>query len=172
MTQTAVARKSAALGLLWVTPLGFLCKRYSGPAHRWLNNYGAGLLYEVLMNKNYDQILSALQRSSFRARFGLGKRDRLYIQKKGMSTIREHAVDLIRSRIAPAFPKNDGKQTPMRNHPVFIAQHATGTCCRKCLQKWHGIEKGRVLTDSEVDFVVTLIMRWIERNAGEGGHPA
>ena len=65
------------------------------------------------------------------------------------------------SRIAPDYPKNDGKQTPMRGHPVFIAQHATATCCRKCIQKWHGIEKGRALNDAEVQFIVALIMGWI-----------
>ncbi len=29
-----------------------------------------------------------------------------------------------------AEPRNDGKQTPFRGHPVFTAQHATATCCR------------------------------------------
>lgn len=89
-----------------------------------------------------------------------------------METIRRHAADFIQSRIAPAFPKNDGKQTPMKNHPVFIAQHATGTCCRGCLEKWHCIEKGRSLTGAEVDFVVELIMQWVERNAEGPGDPA
>jgi len=86
-----------------------------------------------------------------------------------METIRRHAVDFIHSRIAPAFPKNDGKQTPVKNHPVFIAQHATGTCCRGCLEKWHGIEKGRKVSDPEIDFVVSLIMRWIERYTEASG---
>ena len=40
-------------------------------------------------------------------------------------------------RIAPKEPLNDGKQTPMKGHPVFIAQHATATCCRECTRKWH-----------------------------------
>ncbi|MDH4011678.1 MAG: DUF4186 domain-containing protein, partial [Desulfobacterales bacterium] len=71
--------------------------------------------------------------------------------------------DFVNSRVAPDFPKNDGKQTPMRGHPVFIAQHATATCCRGCLQKWHGIEKGRALNAAEVNYAVALIMGWIER---------
>ena len=72
-------------------------------------------------------------------------------------------MQFIRDRLAPANPPNDGKQTPMKNHPVFIAQHATATCCRKCIQKWHGIEKGRALNAEEVKFIVALVMGWIER---------
>ena len=85
-----------------------------------------------------------------------------YISTKGLETIKEHAYQFINTRVAPADPKNDGKQTPMKGHPVFIAQHATATCCRKCIQKWHGIEKGRALNSEEIDFVVALIMGWIE----------
>jgi hypothetical protein len=49
----------------------------------------------------------------------------------------------------------------MKEHLVFIAQHGTATCCRKCIQKWHGIEKGRALSEAEIDYVVALIMGWI-----------
>lgn len=56
-----------------------------------------------------------------------------------MDTIRSHASDFVRTRLAPAQIPNDGKQTPMRGHPVFLAQHATGCCCRGCLYKWHRI---------------------------------
>ena len=117
-----------------------------------------------------DQIataFAALKKSKFRSRFKLKDKDRQYIQDKGIDTIRSHAVDFITSRLAQPYPKNDGKQTPMRGHPVFIAQHATATCCRGCTQKWHGIEKGRALTAEEVDFVVALIVGWIERQIKE-----
>ena len=89
-------------------------------------------------------------------------KDRQYIQDKGIDTIRQHAVDFIKTRIEPQNPKNDGKQTPMRGHPVFVAQHATATCCRGCIQKWHGIEKDRVLNDQEIEFVVGLAIGWIK----------
>jgi hypothetical protein len=59
------------------------------------------------------------------------------------------------------------KETPMRGHPVFIAQHATATCCRGCISKWHGIEKGRAKSETEVVFIVALIMGWIERQLDE-----
>ena len=118
--------------------------------------------------KTVDSALELLKRSSFRSKFKLTDRDRQYIQDKGIETIKDHAFDFINSRIAPKFPKNDGKQTPIKGHPVFIAQHATATCCRGCLQKWHRIQKGRALSDNEVEFIVNLIMGWIEKQIDGG----
>ena len=118
--------------------------------------------------KTVDSALELLKRSSFRSKFKLTEKDRQYIQDKGIETIKDHAFDFINSRIAPKFPKNDGKQTPMKGHPVFIAQHATATCCRSCLQKWHRIQKGRALSDNEVEFIVNLIMGWIEKQIDGG----
>ena len=110
---------------------------------------------------------ASLNRSKFRSKFKLTQKDRDYITTKGLQTIRDHAFQFINSRVAPAIPKNDGKQTPMRGHPAFIAQHATATCCRKCIQKWHGIEKGRALNEKEIDYILALIMGWIERHINE-----
>ncbi len=114
------------------------------------------------MNDRINHTLDSLKKSKFRSKFKLSQKDRDYIDTKGLETIKEHAFQYINSRVAPEYPKNDGKQTPMRGHPVFIAQHATATCCRGCISKWHGFEKGRALNDAEVDFVVGLIMGWIE----------
>lgn len=108
--------------------------------------------------------LDSLQRSKFRSSFYLRKKEKAYIDKNGMEKIKEHAYDFIKNKLAPAYPDNDGAQTPMKNHPVFIAQHATGTCCRGCLEKWHKISKGVELTDNQVNYVVALIMGWIKRN--------
>ena len=119
----------------------------------------------TLPDSTIPQKLTSLRKSKFRSKFNLAQKDREYIAAKGLETIKEHAFQFINSRVAPDFPKNDGKQTPMKGHPVFIAQHATATCCRKCIQKWHGIEKGRTLNGSEINFIVTLIMGWIERQA-------
>jgi hypothetical protein len=114
------------------------------------------------MNDRINQSLNSLKKSSFRSKFKLTQKDRDYITAKGFETIKEHAFQFINSRVAPDLPKNDGRQTPMRGHPVFIAQHATATCCRGCIQKWHGIEKGKALNEREVEFIVVLIMGWVE----------
>ena len=104
-----------------------------------------------------------LSQSKFRSSFSLKANDRSYVSEKGMEKVREHACDFIRKRLAPAEIPNDGKQTPMRGHPVFVAQHATATCCRGCLEKWHRIPKGRELTEAEQEYVVNVIMEWIGR---------
>lgn len=111
----------------------------------------------------YEQRLAALSRSNFRSRFHLGLRDRQYICDKGWDVMRRHAADFVSQRLAPAFIPNDGKQTPMRGHPVFIAQHATACCCRGCLAKWHGIPAGRALTDEEQNYIVGLLLFWMQR---------
>src|SRR5210317_1157640 len=110
-----------------------------------------------MADSSISEKLISLGKSKFRSKFKLTQKDRDYIATKGLETIRDHAYQFINSRVAPAFPKNDGKQTPMKGHPVFIAQHGTASCCRKCIQKWHGIQKGRALNDAEVDFMVALI---------------
>lgn len=109
-----------------------------------------------------EDILSRLKKSNFRSSFHLTKKDLDYIHEKGMSTIREHAYTFISKRLAPEVIPNDGKQTPMRGHPVFIAQHATATCCRGCLYKWHKISQNRSLTKEEITYIVEVIMKWIE----------
>ena len=107
--------------------------------------------------------LVALSTSRFRKSFRLGMKERQYIRDKGIETIIQHTRDFIRNRLAPAIIPNDGKQTPMRGHPVFLAQHATGTCCRSCLRKWHQIEPGAALTQRQQKYVVAIIMAWIEK---------
>lgn len=111
--------------------------------------------------RDLDELFEALGRSSFRMRFRLGKSERAYLNEKGVDEILVHARRFIADRLAPADPPNDGKQTPWRGHPVFVAQHATATCCRGCLAKWHGLEKGRPLTSTEVDHVLRAIERWL-----------
>lgn len=110
-----------------------------------------------------EEALLKLQRSDFRAKFHLSQEDIEYIDKKGLDVIRAHAADFVAARLAPAVIENDGKQTPMRGHPVFKAQHACACCCRGCLSKWYRIPKGRPLTESQQRKIVNLLMAWIEK---------
>lgn len=120
------------------------------------------------MDRAFDDVLARLARSKFRARFAIRGRELDYLQRLPPEKLREHARDFVLERLAPAAPANDGRQTPMRNHPVFVAQHATATCCRGCLEKWHGIGRGRELTAAEVDWVVGLIAAFCGRFRGPG----
>ena len=108
-----------------------------------------------------DEIFAQLERSPFRSRFHLRAQDRAYLDQKGLPLILQHAQDFIDKRLAPAHPKNDGKQTPFRGHPVFVAQHATATCCRSCLAKWHNIPSGRELSGDERTYVIRVLERWL-----------
>lgn len=121
-----------------------------------------------------EDLFDALSQSRFRSRFKLGPEERAYLHMKGRAAVARHAAEFIARRLAPAKPARDGKQTPMRGHPVFIAQHATATCCRGCLEKWHGIPRGRALGESEQAYVVSVIASWIAREdpaAPETGEP-
>jgi len=111
--------------------------------------------------RDIEQLFTALARSTFRQSFRLNAKDTAYLQEKGLPVILSHAEDFISKRLAPAIIANDGKQTPMRGHPVFVGQHATATCCRGCLEKWHRIPHGRALTSEEQAYVVRVLERWL-----------
>ena len=114
-----------------------------------------------------DEALDKLQTSKFRAGFHLKEKEKAYVRQKGMDTIRRHAQDFVRQRLAPAVIPNDGRQTPMRGHPVFLAQHACACCCRGCLNKWYRVPKGTELTARQQEKIVNLLMVWIERQMQE-----
>ncbi len=111
--------------------------------------------------RNLDELFAALARSRFRARMRLGRQERAYLEQKTLAVVLDHARRFVAERLAPAKPRNDGRQTPMRGHPVFVAQHATATCCRGCLARWHGIAKGRPLTETQIEYVLRVIERWL-----------
>ena len=111
--------------------------------------------------RSLDDLFAALGNSPFRRRFHLGTAEREYIEGRGLERVLVEAEELIARRLAPAAPRNDGKQTPFRGHPVFVAQHATATCCRGCLAKWHEIPRGEALTDAEQAHVIATIERWL-----------
>ncbi len=108
-----------------------------------------------------EEKLNGLSKSKFRNSFHLKKYMIKYIDEKGIDTIKKHTIDFINEKLAPANPKNDGKQTPTKNHPTFIAMHACACCCRSCLYKWHQIEKGKELTNSEKNYIYKLLITWI-----------
>ncbi len=119
--------------------------------------------------RDLDDLFAALARSPFRSRFRLGPKERAYLDAKTLPVVLQHGRQFLMDRLAPAEPRNDGRQTPMRGHPVFIAQHATATCCRGCLSKWHFIREGRPLTEEEVEYALGVIQRWLEGQMGLPG---
>jgi hypothetical protein len=116
--------------------------------------------------RDVQEVLSSLRHSPFRSRIHLQEKELDYLRKKGIGEVLKHAADFVEKRLAPASPAKDGKQTPWHNHPVFVAQHATATCCRGCLQKWHQIPKGRALSGEEQQYIVEVIGKWLSQEAG------
>jgi hypothetical protein len=117
--------------------------------------------------RKLDEVFAKLPQSPFRSRFRLGPAESLYLEQKGLETVLRHGRDFVERRLAPAHPTKDGKQTPMRGHPIFIAQHATATCCRSCLAKWHGIPLGKALGDVEKAHVLAALKRWLIAHSRE-----
>ena len=114
-----------------------------------------------------DEALEKLGRSKFRSSFRLTEEDRRYLREKGPDVIRRHAGDFVLQKLAPSDPVNDGKQTPMRGHPVFKAMHATACCCRGCLSKWYKVPQHRALSANEQERIVNLLMAWLEKEDPE-----
>jgi hypothetical protein len=108
-----------------------------------------------------DEVIRRLAASKFRRRFRLQGRELAYLQTWGLPHVLKQAAELIRKRVAPEVIPNDGRQTPWRNHPVFVAQHATATCCRGCLEKTHDIARGHALTEEELAHVLAAIEKWL-----------
>jgi hypothetical protein len=108
-----------------------------------------------------DRLFEALGRSRFRSRFRLNPADAHTLAAKGLPAVLGHAAQFVTTRLAPAQPAKDGRQTPMRGHPAFVAQHATASCCRSCLAKWHKIPSGRAMTEPEQALVLAAIKRWL-----------
>ena len=113
--------------------------------------------------QSIDQALNKLDHSRFRSSFYLTKKEKEYLEEKGMDVMESHARDFVRTKLKPADPVNDGKQTPMHGHPVFKAMHATGCCCRGCLNKWYKVPLHQELNEEQEEKIVRLLMAWLER---------
>ncbi len=113
----------------------------------------------------WNALKERLSRSRFRSRFQLGTAELRMIAENGWEKTEHQCRKFILTRLAPAEPLHDGRQTPMRGHPCFIAQHATGCCCRSCLSKWHGIPAGKALSAAETAYLVSVLMAWLHEHA-------
>ena len=84
-------------------------------------------------------------------------------KKFSRKQLRDHAKSILKSKIGNPQNAWDSRQTPMNGGEIVnYAQHATATCCRKCLEYWHNINTTEKLTEDQLDFCVDLVMLYIE----------
>jgi hypothetical protein len=114
-----------------------------------------------------DALFLSLGRSHFRAQFHLSSSEKSYLQEQTLPVILLHANQFVVERFVPERPLNDGTQTPLRGHPVFVAQPATATCCRRCLSEWHRIAPGVALNDEQIAYVIEVLEIWLKSQIPE-----
>jgi hypothetical protein len=91
-----------------------------------------------------------------------------YAIRKGSRALREGATNHVRKAIGQPRDAFDGRRvpwpekTPEKMNPYHYAQHATGTCCRKCLESWYGISPEHSLSERQIDYFAALIVRYID----------
>ena len=110
----------------------------------------------------YIEIIKRLEKSRFRSKFRLDKRDLEYMESLDEGIIEKHSIEILTKKIKE-YNEKDGKQTPWKGHPVFTAQHALALCCRECMRKWYRIPAKRNLSENELEFFSGLVSFWINR---------
>jgi hypothetical protein len=122
--------------------------------------------------KDADHTFKALQHELFRHAYWHTKIDQRAMaaaRAKGLQAIQAFAQRTIIRKVAPPSSRifRDGTQTPLRGNLVYYAQHATATCCRKCAEEWHGIDRNRALTQDEIEYMVSLIMLYVRKRVAD-----
>ncbi len=113
--------------------------------------------------KDIDKLLDSLSKSKFRGSFHLNNKMKEFVITKGIDKVKQDTKEIVIKNLK-IKKDNDGKQTTMRQvHPTFIAEHATGTCCRGCLNRIHHIDDKHELTDDEIKYITDVIIKWILR---------
>lgn len=95
-----------------------------------------------MTDKEWQELKQKLAADGRFEKFVLGEAEQEYVASRGMDILRLHATDFVKKRLAPAAPKNDGRQTPTKGHPVFIAQHACGCSDREAWRSFMILKRG------------------------------
>ena len=92
-----------------------------------------------------------------------------HAMNKGLDGLRDAAEHRLRKYVGPPRSKlfRDGMQTPKRGNAIYYAQHATATCCRKCIEAWHGIPREQALTNDQIGYMTQLLMHYVDKRMPE-----
>lgn len=86
-----------------------------------------------------------------------------HARRKGLKGMRVATERRLRNSVLKAssdMPR-DGRQTPLHGNAIYYAQHGTATCCRKCIEEWHAIDREKPLSDDEIGYMTDLAMRYV-----------
>jgi len=89
-----------------------------------------------------------------------------HARRKGKAGIRVAIETRLRRSLRPKNPW-DGRQTRKEGNIIFYAQHATATCCRKCLEEWHAIPVDKELSEEEIAYLTELCAMFINERLPE-----
>jgi len=84
-----------------------------------------------------------------------------HARRLGRPRLLENAARRVRSSVGPETPFRDGAQTPFDGNAIYYAQHAVAACCRKCVEYWHGIPRGRPLEADELEYLIALVSTYL-----------
>lgn len=86
-----------------------------------------------------------------------------HAKRKGREGLRVAAEQRLEKSVGPSRSEifRDGTQTKLHGNILHYAQHATATCCRKCIEAWHGIPREQPLTSTEMGYMVELVMLYV-----------
>ena len=118
--------------------------------------------------EDVEYTFAMLQRETIRAKFWRKPIDSILLEKarmRGISGIKGDALAILAKKVGPKSKGTpwDSRGTPYDGDMIFLGQHATATCCRRCIQEWHGIPDDRELTVEEIKYFVDLIVQYIQR---------
>ena len=84
-------------------------------------------------------------------------------RRKGLQGVMEAIGPRLRSSIRRKANGFDGRQTKLEGFVICYAQHATATCCRKCLSYWHDLPADRDLEPVELAYCETLVSAYLKK---------
>ncbi|MDE1765552.1 MAG: DUF4186 family protein [Thaumarchaeota archaeon] len=86
-------------------------------------------------------------------------------KKKGLLLLRKEIRKRVEKALAPPSHKiyQDGRQTPKSGNIIYYAQYAMATCCRKCVEEWHGIDRKKQLKKKDIEYISGLILYYIKK---------
>jgi len=124
---------------------------------------------------NYDYAREAFKLEFIRNVFWSIKKPtdqmKVKINKLTDNELRETVAARLKATLSKPHNENhfDGRQTSISDQNiVHWAQHATGTCCRICLEEWYGIDKNQAqISDREYEYFEWIVLQYIREKMSE-----